>query len=296
MATDESSWVIDWSEEAERLSAAVAGDAAWYAQMAEELIEPGDRLAVDVGCGGGGMALALSAVLPGEASVVGLDGNADVLNAAQRRVAEAPTGGARIWLVQADMDRLADSLPAIVCGANLIWASASVHHAADQQAVIDTLARNLSPGGRLALAEGGFRDRHLPWDLGVGAPGLEERLISAEARWFARMRESLPGTVRMPYGWTAGLRRAGLSDVTTRTALFERPAPLEGDELNQTLGHLGPRVERAISGGDLGEEDAAVWARLLDPEDDVYLGRRDDLYLLSARSVHVGHTPSTSDE
>lgn len=283
--------MIDWSEHADRLSAAADNDAAWYAQMAAALVEADDRLAVDVGCGGGGMVLALSAALSSEASVVGLDGDDDVLAAAQRRVADESRGGGRIWLVKTDLDRLGDSLPSIARDADLVWASASVHHAADQQAVIDTLARNLSPGGRLALAEGGFHDRHLPWDLGVGIPGLEERLIGSEARWFGQMRASLPGSVRMPYGWTTAISRAGLGEVTTRTTLFERPAPLPGDELARLLHDFGYRVERTTASGDLDDADAAVWARLLDADDDACLIHRDDVYSLSARSVHVGRRP-----
>ncbi|NEE02800.1 class I SAM-dependent methyltransferase [Phytoactinopolyspora halotolerans] len=292
MTTDEPPVVIDWAEHAERLSAAVDDDAAWYAEMAQTLVKPDDRLAVDVGCGGAGMALALSAVLPRDASVVGLDGDDDVLQGAQRRVADAQIDGARIWLIKADLDTDLGSLPALAQNADLMWASASIHHAADQQAAIDALAGFLAPGGRLALAEGGLRVRHLPWDLGVGTPGLEDRLVAAEGHWFGRMRESLPGSVRMPYGWTTALRRAGLGDVTTRTTLLERPAPLQGADLNRVLDGLAHRVERITESGDLDPDDGAAWARLLDPGDDAWLGRRDDVHSLSARSVHIGRRPA----
>ncbi|WP_129668090.1 class I SAM-dependent methyltransferase [Phytoactinopolyspora endophytica] len=288
MTTDEPPVVIDWSEHAERLSAAVDDDAAWYAETARHLVEPGDGLAVDVGCGGAGMAMALSAALPSDASVVGLDGDDEVLAAAQRRVADAQIDGARVWLIRADLDHDLRSLPAVARNADIMWASASIHHAADQQSAIDALAAHLAPGGRLALAEGGLRGRHLPWDLGVGEPGLENRLLGAEDRWFGRMRESLPGTVRMPYGWTTALRKAGLTEVTTRSTMFEQTAPLAHAELTKVLDNLAHRVERASESGDLDADDAAAWARLLDRDDDVWLGHRDDIHSLSARSVHVG--------
>jgi SAM-dependent methyltransferase len=220
--------------------------------------------------------------------VVGLDGDDDVLAAAQRRVADTKVDGPRIWLVKADLDQGGAALPAVARHADLMWASASIHHAADQQAAIDALAENLAPGGRLALAEGGLRVRHLPWDLGVGAPGMEDRLIGAEARWFARMRESLPGNVRMPYGWTAALRRAGLDDVVTHTTLLERQAPLREGDLSRVINDFAHRIERMTDGGELDAADAAPWAQLLDMDDDSWLGRRDDVYSLSARSVHIG--------
>src|SRR5690606_39812983 len=133
-------------------------------------------------------------------------------------------------------------------------ASASIHHLADQQAALDVLAQILRPGGRLALAEGGLSARHLPWDLGIGAPGLEARLLAAEERWFLRMRARLPHAVRMPYGWTTALRRAGLTDVTSQTTTFDKPGPLTGDDLSAdleclerrvgpVLDHAGPRVD-----------------------------------------------------
>ena len=85
-------------------------------------------------------------------------------------------------------------------GADLVWASGSVHHAGDQQRAVDTLAGLLAPGGRLALAEGGLPLRCLPWEVGVGEPGLEIRLDAAQDRWFARMRGHSRGRCRCRTG------------------------------------------------------------------------------------------------
>lgn len=289
MNLDHNAIVINWADEAERLCAAVADDAEWYASVARELARPHDRLAVDIGCGGAGMAVALGAALAPAAFVVGVDGDGDVLDAARRRIAETGIDDGHIRLLRADLDTDLAVLPWVVRGADIIWASSSIHHLADQQAAIDALAALLAPGGRLALAEGGLPAQHLPWDVGVGDPGLEVRLAAAEDRWFARMRAGVPGSVAMPYGWPTALRRAGLVDVATKTFTFERPVPLCEADLRSVLLSLRHRVDRADVDGELRPSDTAAWDRLLDPADDAWLGHRDDVYSLSARSVHLGH-------
>jgi SAM-dependent methyltransferase len=295
---------IDWSEEAGRLRNAAVNEADWNEMVAGSLVRATDRIAVDVGCGGGGMAKALAAAMPGGAEVVAIDADPEVL-----RQAREHTGGA-VRCELASMDDGAEPLRrAIGAPASLIWASASVHHAGDQQAAVDALASLLAPGGRLALAEGGLPSRSLPWELGIGEPGLELRLDAAQDRYFAAMRAGLPGSVPMPYGWTDALRRAGLVDVTTRTVLTEKSAPLSDEDLDRMIDQFRHRVDRldpAASSGSAGHghghghgdfpaelglsaDDLAVWRRLLDPADSQYLGRRTDLAVLSARSIHVGH-------
>jgi SAM-dependent methyltransferase len=279
---------INWAEQAEHLRHTAADEAGWNAMVAAFLVGTTTRVAVDVGCGGGGMAKALAEALPSTATVVAIDADPEVLEQAR-----AHTKGA----VRCELGSLDDGPEALgeVIGepADLIWASASVHHAADQQAAVDALARLLAPGGLLALAEGGLPTRHLPWDLGIGEPGLELRLDAVQDKWFAVMRASLPGSVPMPYGWTEAIRRAGLTDVTTRTFLTERPVPLSDEERRRVVVQLGKRVDRLRPDGEAGEhllppEDLAIWDTLLDPESEHWLGLRTDLANLSARSIHLG--------
>jgi SAM-dependent methyltransferase len=189
------------------------------------------------------------------------------------------------------MEDGAKSLRAAAGGApDLLWASAAVHHAPDPQHTVIELARALADGGVLALAEGGLPTRCLPADLGAGEePGLEARLDVARAVWFGRMRAAQPGVVPMPYGWPDALRRAGLGDVSTRSYLLERSVPPGGPEMDDLLYALGYRIERMLPEGLLDAADRAVWTRLLDPADPVWLGRRTDLYHLAAISVHSGY-------
>ena len=301
---------IDWAGEADRLRASAQGETDWNAAVARSLVRDGDKVVVDVGCGGGGMAKALAEALAGalpSATVVAIDADPDVLEQAREHTA----GLVRCEL--ASMDDGAEPLRrAIDAPADLIWASASVHHAADQQAAVDALASLLAPGGRLALAEGGLPSRHLPWDLGVGEPGLELRLDLAQDRWFKVMRDSLPGSVPMSYGWTEALTRAGLTGATTRSVLTETPAPLPPERLEGVVRAFRTRIER-LTGPSQGSghgqshghghghvvsdeewltpEDLDAWQQLLDADGPDYLGARSDLAVLSVRSVHLGHAP-----
>jgi len=54
---------IDWAEAADRLAASAHNDEEWYRSVVATLVRPGDRVAVDVGCGGGGMAMVLASAL-----------------------------------------------------------------------------------------------------------------------------------------------------------------------------------------------------------------------------------------
>ncbi|MET9266059.1 methyltransferase domain-containing protein [Amycolatopsis sp. NPDC004079] len=192
--------------------------------------------------------------------------------------------------VRAIVADLADSaLPDLLPAADLVWASRVVHHLPDQQAAIGTLAAVARAGGVVALAEGGLSFSCLPWDLGVGRPGLEDRLQAAQAEWFVGMREGIDGAVPMPYGWTVALERAGLAEVGSFSALVDHPAP-GPDGLTDYVHHHLSRL--ATHGADhLADEDRATLASLLDPDSSHYLGKRRDLFLLGARTVHHGRRP-----
>lgn len=255
--------------------------------MVAGLVRAGDRVAMDVGCGGGGMASALAAALGDGGLVVAADAAPEILAEAGRRLADAP---ALVELVLADLGEGVEPLRAHA-PADVVWASASLHHVGDQQAAVTALAGLLGPGGRLALAEGGLSPRWLPWDLGVGEPGLEVRLEAAQDRWFARMRAGLPGSVPMPYGWTEALRRAGLTGVTSRSTLLERPVPLAAEDVDRVVAKLTHRIDWLRPTDLLDDADLAAWDRLLDPADPAHLGRREDLRSLEARTVHVATHP-----
>jgi SAM-dependent methyltransferase len=286
--------VVDWADARERLTAAARDDASWYDSLATALAEPTDTLALDVGCGGAGMARALAMAMPAAAKVLALDATPEIVDAARTNLADAGVDSARADVVQCDLETGLDGLRRVVPNpADVIWASAVVHHIGDQQGAVDALAHLLSAGGRLALAEGGLRIRHLPWDVGIGAPGLELRLDAAQDAWFGHMRAALPGTIPMPYGWTEALRRAGLVDVASRSTLLEKPPPLATHDAGRVIAGLAARVDRLRQTDLMTSADLSTWDRLLDPVDDAWLGHRGDLYSLEVRTVHVGRRART---
>ena len=170
--------------------------------------------------------------------------------------------------------------------ADLVWAASMVHHLPDQQAGVTGLVTALKAGGMLALVEGSPPTYCLPWDLGIGEPGLERRLLAAHDRWFGQMRAGMPGSVRMPYGWNIALAKAGLDRVGSFSRLVDRPAPPDDVVRNYVVEHvkwLGSVTDELMT-----QDDRDILSRLLDPVDSEYLGSREDLYVLGARTVHFG--------
>src|SRR5688572_18591836 len=128
---------MDWTEAADRLALAAGDEQAWYAGLAAELTRGADvRVALDIGCGGAGMTAALARTLPDTALVVAADHSPAVLDKARDLLAGAAGIRARVEFAVVDLDRGVDGLP----DADLVWASASTHHAGDQQRAVDALA------------------------------------------------------------------------------------------------------------------------------------------------------------
>jgi SAM-dependent methyltransferase len=180
-------YAIDWDSSRDHLRDTARNDAEWNALVATRLVSPSDRLAVDVGCGGAGMAIALARALPTDAAVLALDGSAEVLEGARENARSAEISEERLAFRQCDLHGgLAELRTAVTEPVDLVWASASVHHVGDQQAAINQLASLLSDSGRLALAEGGLPSRRMPWDVGVGRPvwncGWTRRTTSGSRR------------------------------------------------------------------------------------------------------------------
>ena len=100
------------------------------------------------------------------------------------------------------------------------------------------------------------------------------------------MRTGIPGSARMPYGWPVALRRAGLEDVETFGTLIDHPMPGSALLRDYVVHHIGWIAEAAKDW--LSAEDQEAIAELIDPEGDNFLGTREDLYLLGAKTVHCG--------
>ncbi|MFE3696284.1 class I SAM-dependent methyltransferase [Nocardia tengchongensis] len=209
-----------------------------------------------------------------------------LLEVAQQAVQDALDGDDRVRVETVQADAAAEDFGAGLPAADLVWASRMVHHLPDQQAGVARLAGLLRPGGRLALAEGGVSARCLPWELGVGAPGLQDRLLGLRDAGFAQMRTEITGAVSMPYGWNVALTRAGLAEATSFSVLTDHPAPPTPAVRESVVAWLTGLSERV--GERLGEPDRATIAALLDRSADTYIGAREDIYILGTTTVFVG--------
>lgn len=161
-----------------------------------------------------------------------------------------------------------------------------MHHLPDQQRGVERLAALVNPGGRLAMVEGGLEQRSLPWDVGVGEPGLQERMSAARGEWFRRMRADMEGSVRLPVGWNRALADAGLTDVGSFSYLVDHPAPPSELVREAVLRWLS--AMREMAGEWLSEADRHTVDQLLDPAGPHHVGRRDDVFVLTAHTVHAG--------
>ncbi|ALG06889.1 class I SAM-dependent methyltransferase [Kibdelosporangium phytohabitans] len=268
---------------------AIAADAnRGTAERLVAMLQPGATV-IDIGSGAGGMAAHLGLALRarGGGRLVLVDAVSELLEAANDHVRAALSGpGATVTvdtvLGDAASDRLGDQVPP----ADLVWASAVVHHLRDQQEGVNRLASLLTPGGWLALAEGGLGTQCLPWDLGAGEPGLPDRLTAAAKSWFAQMRADIPGSVRLTVGWTRSLRDAGLTDVTSFSYLIDHPAPVSEEVRTAAVKWLEYLTELSVDR--LAEDDRAALTALLDPAGPAYIGARDDLFYLASATVNLG--------
>ncbi|MGH3624433.1 MAG: class I SAM-dependent methyltransferase, partial [Sciscionella sp.] len=208
---------IDWAARLEYMRRAVALEAAALSGVAGRLVgelPAGTATVVDFGCGAGGMSAAFAAAMRScGGTLVLVDAVAELLEAATSEARSVAGQGVEVRPVLADA--AAEGLAELVPPADLVWASHVLHHLPDELHAAGRLAGLLRQGGRLALGEGGLPTRCLPWNLGLGEPGLEHRLEVAGNEWFTAMRENIPGTVRLPVGWNLVLAEIGLADLET---------------------------------------------------------------------------------
>ncbi|MGP4019155.1 class I SAM-dependent methyltransferase [Saccharopolyspora sp. 5N708] len=279
---------IDWDAHLQRLRDADELNAPEIAQLVATLLRPTDRTVIEIGAGAGGTAAAFAAALAESGGAVTVVDGAPQLLAAARAQAEEVSDRVGVRAVQADA--AADSLiEAVGQQADLVIAAFVVHHLPDQLAGLRRLVRLVRPGGRLAIVEFGLQTKVLPTDVGVGEPGLEARLIAAREDWFQQMRSEMTGSVRLPMGWTKALSAAGLVEARSWSYLVDRPAPVDGpgrEAVLRRLHLLRRNAEDRISPADL-----AALEELLDESSEHYAGNRDDVYYLTANTVHIGTRP-----
>ncbi|MFJ9922475.1 class I SAM-dependent methyltransferase [Streptomyces rubiginosohelvolus] len=224
------------------------------------------RHIVDLGSGTGTGTFALLEQFP-TARVTAVDSSPAMLERLVSAARERGLGD-RVRTLEADAGA---GLPGVV-DADLVWASASLHHLDDPATGLAGIRAALRPGGLLAVAEVDGMPSFLP--AGSGPGELE-----------ARCRTALDGlhAERMPHrgaDWGSLLTAAGFSVEQERAEPWELRAPLP-----EGAGRYAFLVFERIRGsldGRVDADDLAALDRLIDggPED---VRHRDDLVVRSTR-------------
>jgi hypothetical protein len=138
------------------------------------------------------------------------------------------------------------------------------------------------------VRETGVPLRILPFDLGIGAPGLQDRLRVAHNRWFAEHRYD--ASIERPYawGWTQVLRDAGCRDVAVRTFHLELLPPFTPAQQALLVETLRKPLDDPARRAFLDLDDQRTLEQLTSPASAWYVLNRPDLHVLSGLALFVG--------
>jgi len=238
---------------------------------------------LDAGCGEGAAAMTYA-----EAGcfVTGIDADVPSLEKARQLLA-ATSFADRVMFSEENILQL----PFANDQFDLVWCSYALHHIEDKLAAAHEVQRVLKPGGRFAIREGGLPLQMLPFDIGLGEPGLQERLHLADSQWFAAMtRDTMPHEVLYPYGWLQLLLDMGLINVTARTFTLDLLPPFDSVQSAFVISRLQRPLDRDQGeyGPFLSDKDRKTIGQLLDPQSTHYIVRRTDLHVRYGSSIYVG--------
>ena len=245
-------------------------------------IAPG-TVALEAGSGAGGFTELLAKAVGQDGSVAALDVTPELLQTVRQRLEHSPLEG-RVSYHEGDIQQL----PFENGQFDVVWSSRTIHHLPDQLAGVRELCRVLKPGGRFLLREGGLRPQVLPTDVGIGEPGLEDRLELAFHRWFHSQVRGGEDNVRYPFGWTQLLRDAGLADVSAKSFLLEHLPPFAESQVEYMARLFSRWVDSDERRRFISDEDADVIQQLLDPDGQRYLFNRHDLHYIEVVTIYMG--------
>jgi SAM-dependent methyltransferase len=268
---DWAAWGADLVAEAEASAPMVDQALSWLAGRVPEATR-----VLDVGSGPGVAACAFARLLP-HAQVVAADGAPELLDLALARAAEQGVDDR----LQVHRVLLPEGLPGLPA-ADIVWVSGVAHHMPDPARAVRDLAALVRPGGVLALREGGLPLRFLPEHADRGLSARMDALNDE----MAHRHEHPMGVVEAPRSWPELLAEAGLTGVTNRSFLLDRPAPLDQPNRRQLQRHL--RREREVIGDRAGGADLARLDRLAADGGPESVLHRPDVFLLRASTVHTG--------
>jgi len=248
--------------------------------LLRHLAQPPARM-LDVGCGPA-VASCLFAQMSPATQVTGVDATPAFLRQGAARVSRLGLSD-RVHVLEGDLSEGLD-----VPAADLVWAARVVHHLSDPVAGLVELGRLTSPGGLLAVIEGGLPIRVLPGGYGVGRPGFMSRLEAVLSDHFIDAYDLPERVTSGTEDWPLLMAEAGLEHLASRSFLLDLPAPVEPwvrAYLLDKFAHLWDMV-----GPKLDPPDAEALARLTDPTDSLGIHQRLDLFVLAAHTVHLATT------
>ncbi len=269
-----------------RLGDTPARDYALKLRLFNALAEPELREAIaslhlrpgmsvlDAGCGTGETLGWLAAAVSPGGLAVGVDLSVSHLRTAHSSLAENAV------LLQTDLQRP----PFAPAGFDLVWSVNTMNHLADPLAGARAMAELLRPGGRLAFGQSSFLpDMYFAWDARL------ERVTTEAVRAYYRDRYQLTEQDLTAVRGAVGLlREAGFSNLSVRTLVIERCAPL--DERAQAWlleaifrGTWGERLRPYLAAADYEE-----LTELCDPQHPRFALRRPDFHFLQTLTLAVG--------
>jgi len=232
---------------------------------------------LDLGAGTGTGALGLAQRLP-EADVIALD--IDQASLARLRDKAAGLGLAgRVRTVAADLDAGWPDLGTL----DLTWASMSLHHMADPGKVLSDALNATRPGGLIAVAEFAAQLRFLPYDLGLGTPGFEDRLADRLGRAHA---EAMP---TLGSAWAPRLAEAGWDVTAERDFAIDLDPPAHPRAAEYARGWF-TRLSHGLA-DQLEPEDQATLAELLAADGPGALSQRANLHIRGTRTITLARRP-----
>jgi SAM-dependent methyltransferase len=233
---------------------------------------------LDAGCGTGENLECLQSAVGAKGAVLGID-----LSAAHVAVARAGNS-AGIEVMQGDLMH-AELAPASF---DLIWCANTIHHMSDPLLAIQKMTPSLRPRGRIALLQSSFlAEMFFAWDARLEQ--VTNEAVRSYYRDRYRLDERESASVRAIVGL---LRRAQLKNVSARSVLIERIAPLDA----ATENYLREAIFRDTWGERLRPylpaDDYEQLLSLCAPDHAAYALRRPDFHFLQSLTLATGEIPS----
>lgn len=259
-------------------------------EWAQQYAPADPRIVVDMGAGTGTGTVALAERFT-RAEVIAVDRSESMLDRIQMTAAEHGVAD-RVHVLQADLDAGWPQTAA----ADVVWASSSLHEVASPDRVLADVYGALRPGGLLLVLEIDNLPRFLPDDVEAGRPGLEARCHEAlaQAGWNAHpnWRSHLEQAGFTVTGERSFIAESGVntgSGANPETGAGAGAATSSPDTGRYADGYL--RRMRSVLDGRLDAEDLNALDRLLAPESDGSLLRRDDLKVRVTRTAWAARRP-----